>query len=221
MKKFECKLSKSELEEIYNRPNMDLKKMCEIVGCKSTITMSKILRRHNISTDNNKKVAFAKRGNRTDEEFKKFLIHEYLDKKRSMTSIAKELNISWVIVSRYLDKYQISKRTKSEQQTGEGSSNWKGGRHIKQSGYIEVYCPNHPNANKRKSVYEHQLVAEKKLGRYLKPGEVIHHIDLNKSNNSPDNLVVLSNSEHMKLHGLLRKGISPQEAVKGVVTCTK
>jgi HNH endonuclease len=49
--------------------------------------------------------------------------------------------------------------------------------------------------------YEHRIVAERKLGRRLKEGEVVHHIDGDRLNNDPDNLEILSSqSEHMKLH---------------------
>ena len=220
-KKFYCKFSKEELEEIYSREGMTEKKMCSIVGCKSDITMRKILHENGIDTNNNKRVAYKKRGNRTDEEFKQFLLKEYYEKERSIKSIAKELNISHVVVSRYLEKYEIKKRSKSEQVTGKLSPTWKGGRRKKKDGYIEIYNPNHPNANTRGIVYEHQLVAEKKLGRFLNKGEVVHHIDFNKSNNRADNLIVLTSSEHTKLHGLMRGGKSFNEAIKEVVICTK
>jgi len=49
-------------------------------------------------------------------------------------------------------------------------------------------------------VAEHRLVAEKKIGRPLKAWEVVHHIDKDKLNNSPDNLEVLSRAEHILTH---------------------
>ena len=47
----------------------------------------------------------------------------------------------------------------------------------------------------------HQYVAEKKLGRPLQAGEVIHHKDRNKLNNSPQNLQVFSSQRaHFLIH---------------------
>lgn len=49
--------------------------------------------------------------------------------------------------------------------------------------------------------HTHRIVAEEKLGRELRKGEVVHHIDENKRNNSPDNLMVLSSqAEHFRIH---------------------
>jgi predicted DNA-binding protein len=57
------------------------------------------------------------------------------------------------------------------------------------------------------SKHIHRAVAEEKMGRKLLPGEVVHHIDGDKTNNSPENLQVMSNSDHVKLHGLIRRGV--------------
>jgi len=75
-----------------------------------------------------------------------------------------------------------------------GWKKYKTKERISGRGYIFI-------GHKRK----HQELMEKKLGRRLKKGEVVHHIDGDKLNNNLDNLVVMSRSEHMKLHTNLRK----------------
>lgn len=49
--------------------------------------------------------------------------------------------------------------------------------------------------------HTHRMMAERMLGRKLLPGEVVHHIDGNKRNNRPGNLMVFKNqAEHAKWH---------------------
>lgn len=50
-------------------------------------------------------------------------------------------------------------------------------------------------------VHEHRIVMEHKLGRKLRLGEVVHHIDGNKRNNDPNNLMLFaSQAEHAAWH---------------------
>lgn len=67
-------------------------------------------------------------------------------------------------------------------------------------GYIRIYSPNHPRANKLGYIGEHILVMETYLGRFLKPYEVVHHIDFNPSDNRLSNLRLMLIKEHKKLH---------------------
>lgn len=49
--------------------------------------------------------------------------------------------------------------------------------------------------------HTHRIVAEQILGRPLMKGEVVHHIDGDKRNNDPSNLMVFkSQAEHAKYH---------------------
>jgi hypothetical protein len=81
-----------------------------------------------------------------------------------------------------------------------------GNKSISSGGYVcvQVAC--------RTRVYEHILVAEKALGRKLvnlgkgnPMSEVVHHIDGNKQNNAPSNLLICTHKYHIELHHRLEK----------------
>jgi hypothetical protein len=68
------------------------------------------------------------------------------------------------------------------------SANWKGGRHVRTDGYMEVYVPDHPKADNRGYLKEHRYVMEQKIGRSLAPNESVHHINGDKADNRIENL---------------------------------
>ena len=71
--------------------------------------------------------------------------------------------------------------------------------------YKLVFCPDHPNAWKSGYVFIHRIVAEHKLGRLLKKGEVVHHLNGNTADNSPENIEVRTVSGHNSLHASTQK----------------
>lgn len=89
--------------------------------------------------------------------------------------------------------------------SGEGSVNWKGGRHVTPKGYVLIHAPENPMANSRGYVREHRLVMSQHIGRYLTDDEEVHHIDENKSNNDISNLQLMTKAEHTRLHALTRE----------------
>lgn len=78
--------------------------------------------------------------------------------------------------------------------TGEGlfrelNPNWRGGRSITSHGYVLIKVgQNHHLADVRGYAYEHRLVAEEKLGRLLRPGERVRHVNGVKDDNRPENI---------------------------------
>lgn len=67
-------------------------------------------------------------------------------------------------------------------------------------GYKYFMDRTHPLADKKGRVWHHRHVASLKRGRWLTKGEQVHHIDRDRSNNSPENLEVHSHSSHAKQH---------------------
>ncbi len=85
--------------------------------------------------------------------------------------------------------------------SGPNHPQWKGGRcKTGKLGYIKVLCPGHPRADRKGYVFEHRLVMEAKLGRYLKDNEVVHHINGVRDDNRPENLALMLEGEHHGLH---------------------
>ena len=48
--------------------------------------------------------------------------------------------------------------------------------------------------------FTHRRVAEKLVGGPIFPGRVVHHIDGDKTNNRPSNLMIVSKAEHHHIH---------------------
>lgn len=76
----------------------------------------------------------------------------------------------------------------------------------KSLGYMYAYAPGHELADEAGFIYEHRLKMVRHIRRNLYPDEVVHHKDRNRANNSLDNLQLMTNSEHTRLHMIEDKG---------------
>lgn len=92
------------------------------------------------------------------------------------------------------DRWALRKYCSSAcQYKGKANPNWRGGRHVNSEGYIRVLTDN----GRR---HEHRVIAEKALGRKLKPYEIVHHIDGDRTHNVNTNLLVCDRTYHKYLH---------------------
>lgn len=79
--------------------------------------------------------------------------------------------------------------------TGKQSVTWRGGRHIRKSGYVYVTVSDYPNHNKNLTISEHAYVMAKNLNRPLYKNENVHHINGDRTDNRIENLELWSHSQ--------------------------
>lgn len=72
--------------------------------------------------------------------------------------------------------------------------------YIDNKGYRRLYRPDHYRADKRGYVLEHIWVWENTHGELVGEGNCIHHINGDKLDNTPSNLIKMANKEHTILH---------------------
>jgi len=72
---------------------------------------------------------------------------------------------------------------------------------ILRHGYMYIRRPSY-HRSKRQGGYAKiaDLVLEQKIGRLLKENEIAHHIDECKTNDSPDNLLLMTKKQHDNYH---------------------
>lgn len=109
----------------------------------------------------------------------------------SAPKIAAEIGVTPAAIYVGLRRYGMTARPKTKPPcaSGPASPSWKSGRHVSY-GYTYLWLA--PNLR----VQEHRFVMEQHLGRMLKPGEIVHHLNGIRSDNRIDNLCVTTRKHH-------------------------
>ena len=94
----------------------------------------------------------------------------------------------------------LSCSTKNLGWRGENHPHWKGGRTIDATGYARVRAVGHPLAHKCGYILEHRLIACNKWGVEAVRDMIVHHRDGDISNNDINNLELISQPKHSRLH---------------------
>jgi len=220
-------ISKEEVVKTYLKTNLNLKQAAKKLDC-SMRTLPAVLKKFELKPKPRSRCTGV--GSRT--KFKELADKEWLKKEletKTYSQIAEAIGTTPGNVADKVLRYGLRaenydpvqamnegrKKRYPNGRFGKEASNWKGGRRKTGKGYIYVHMPDHPHACKAGYVMEHRLAAEKKIGRYLDVQEDVHHVNEDKLDNRPENLMVLTRSEHKTLHHKqLRDEISRLELIR-------
>lgn len=141
---------------------------------------------------------------RFTEEIEKEICKLYFEDRLSANKLAEQFQCAYSTIQLSIKRNGFKLRSKSEAAKGKFGAkhnSWRGGRKRSGKGYIAIFTPNHPNADKEGRVLEHRLVMEKSLDRYLDKKERVHHINEIPSDNRIENLILFAGiKEHHAWH---------------------
>jgi hypothetical protein len=107
-----------------------------------------------------------------------------------------------------------SEESKKNMREAQRKSHNGGIRFNQGRGYKQIIVDDyHPRKKDRKGgnyIFEHILVVEKNIGRFLEKHEIVHHIDKDKQNNNINNLHLFSgkdNRESSQLHNAAHESL--------------
>lgn len=139
-------------------------------------------------------------------ERRQLIVRERYEAGESLAAIAADIGISFTTARTYLIRAGGQTRTMggfaAKPLRGPDHPHWTGGRHENGEGYFLTWvADDHPMAGMRPKgtmyVFEHRLVMAEHIGRPLRRGETVHHINGDRTDNRIENLEL-----HARDHGV-------------------
>lgn len=202
---------KEELGEYYkHNTQLELAEMFNV----GRSTIQTRLRKYGIK-------AIERRGGKNKINFidRETLYNLYVIEEYSAIDIGKRYGVDKSLVLARLQDFNIKRRNghearntkhKESKWCGANNPSYKNGFFKTASGYYSKYVlpsdiASH-RADKNHKIYLHVYIFENYLGRKLETDEVIHHIDLDKTNNDINNLMLFPTSkEHLKFGNFIKR----------------
>jgi len=191
------KESAEEIRRLYWDEGLTSHQIGELLGVSNT-TILDLMRHYNIPTRQGGHVPSLTA--ESAEEIRRL----YWDEELAPSEIADQLHVTTGIVCYSMKKNNIPTRSLSEAARVRLGSvdRWKDTR-----GYIWLSIASLSDEDQElarrmtsnSSIQEHRLIGAKKEGRPLTEKEHVHHMDGDKTNNDPENLLVCSSREHAQI----------------------
>lgn len=193
-------VTKEHLSDMVERQKMTYREIADVFGC-CVNTVQYYLTEYGLTSGPKRH-----RDNVHPPIDAELLRKMYVEEGGSLKSIGLKVGKDGTSIRYWLKKLGIKTRKPWETSVGKYvgplAAGWKGGRRKDSHGYVSVYSVDHPNGKKisrrGRYVFEHRLVMEKHLGRYLEPWEIVHHINGARDDNRLVNLELLPEGEHNK-----------------------
>mgnify|MGYP001263464349 CR=1 FL=1 len=213
----------NEIIRMYEEDYMTLDEIGEALGC-SKQWISKL-----IKTETNYRFKRLPRIGHRDKRCRdKEQFTEIVKNGKSLSDIADKLGFTtlnrhqvvrkWIKVHELADVFEEHYTQDGKPKRGSGVGGVDGAGYVRIRKDLVGYNKINPTF-RDKTVYLHKVMVEYGLlkGHLLPKPYCVHHVDENKTNNHLSNLVILTMSQHRKLHIELEKG---RALLKGT-TCTR
>ena len=210
---------KTWLKKMYVDEKKTLADIADICGVSGS-TISKWRDKHDLpkrSRSESLRRAHGTQGGKYND--KQWLQQEYIEKERSAIDISEECGVHFDTIYKRLKEHNIPRRTIKEASNLSDKYGFKGRDHPAWNESTVTYythsrdnyeCWSHNWDNTRDSVFVHRLLAVAEYGIDAVNDKHVHHKNGIRWDNRPENIELLSRSEHTKRHH--EQGDYPQSA---------